>query len=609
MKYIFFIFSILLSPIVFSQNLIMNPSFEEYWQCPTFLGQIDRCKYLSSPDRGSPDYYNVCGTAPHASVPNAYYGHQEPKNGNAYVGLFHSFVNEYAKEYIQLSFSEELKPLKTYHFSIFVSVADITGWSSDFFHFKFSDTLMVYNNAYLYNFISPDIIVENLDLTDPTEWVEVSFDYVAHGGEKYIIIGNFNLNLGTDAFLAFPSENNSNEFAYFYLDDASIIELNPTITTYPATCNENGNAIITNYTSSNTYTFSPPGPTVDNNGVISGMTAETSYTVVAKDSSYNSYPSDTFSIEPQLPAPNPPTITSPQTFCENSTASYLQPFSADYQWYSSNNSPVHENDTLLSGTYYVSQTVDGCESERAEVVVQINPTPNVIVSPNQAICKGASISLTASGAEAYSWSPGNVSGNTISVSPTVTTTYTVTGITAEGCSDSASVTISILPTPTAAFSASDLTGAPPLQIDFSNSSSNADGFSWWVNYEFQSDDADFNYVFSDEGEYIVTLIAENEFCSDSVSKIIHVSLSFLGQIPNVFSPNSDGVNDVWEIEGAVKSVVILNRWGNEVFSANESFNGWNGKDKSGNDCTDGVYFYRVENSNGDYFVGFVSLVR
>jgi len=81
-------------------------------------------------------------------------------------------------------------------------------------------------------------------------------------------------------------------------------------------------------------------------------------------------------------------------------------------------------------------------------------------------------------------------------------------------------------------------------------------------------------------------------------------------IPNVISPNDDGVNDFFEIENLTENteVIILNRWGNVVFSSNNYQNNWNGNDTS-KELVDGVYTYKFKTQNGKIGHGFVHLVR
>ena len=82
-------------------------------------------------------------------------------------------------------------------------------------------------------------------------------------------------------------------------------------------------------------------------------------------------------------------------------------------------------------------------------------------------------------------------------------------------------------------------------------------------------------------------------------------------IPNVISPNNDGINDFFEIENIPENteVIILNRWGNVVFSSSDYQNNWNGKDNSASELVDGVYTFKFQTSTGKIGHGFVHLIR
>ncbi len=76
------------------------------------------------------------------------------------------------------------------------------------------------------------------------------------------------------------------------------------------------------------------------------------------------------------------------------------------------------------------------------------PTPTVTTAAStQSVCFGATSTLTAGGATTYTWNPGGIVGSTLAVSPTVNTTYTVTG-TLGGCQGANTVSIGVNPTPT-----------------------------------------------------------------------------------------------------------------------------------------------------------------
>jgi gliding motility-associated-like protein len=69
------------------------------------------------------------------------------------------------------------------------------------------------------------------------------------------------------------------------------------------------------------------------------------------------------------------------------------------------------------------------------------------------------------------------------------------------------------------------------------------------------------------------------------------------RIPNAFTPNGDGVNDVWEIENIEMfpnaQISVYNRWGQIIYSANPNSEKWDGTNKNGNHVPTGTYTYVV----------------
>lgn len=103
------------------------------------------------------------------------------------------------------------------------------------------------------------------------------------------------------------------------------------------------------------------------------------------------------------------------------------------------------------------------------------------------------------------------------------------------------------------------------------------------------------------------------FYIDSVSLIeIEEVESCDLNLPNVFSPNNDGVNDFYDLSIFTSfqdiDFSIINRWGNVVFEYNSSNQVWNGDDKNGNKCPDGVYYY-ILNTDIINKTGFIQLIR
>ncbi|MBK8368441.1 MAG: T9SS type A sorting domain-containing protein [Bacteroidetes bacterium] len=97
----------------------------------------------------------------------------------------------------------------------------------------------------------------------------------------------------------------------------------------------------------------------------------------------------------------------------------------------------------ITTTYYV-RGEGGCTNPQScsTTTITVNAIPNVSISaPSNTVCLGSLILLTGSGASTYTWNPGNTSGSSAPVGPTVTTTYSVIGTAANGCSNTAFQTI------------------------------------------------------------------------------------------------------------------------------------------------------------------------
>lgn len=98
-----------------------------------------------------------------------------------------------------------------------------------------------------------------------------------------------------------------------------------------------------------------------------------------------------------------------------------------------------------SQTYTVIGNSNGC-TDTAQVTVTVNPTPIVSAGQNQSVCAGTSVTLNASGANTYSWN--NNVQNGVAFTPSATQSYTVTGIDANGCTNTAQVTVTVNSLPT-----------------------------------------------------------------------------------------------------------------------------------------------------------------
>lgn len=80
-------------------------------------------------------------------------------------------------------------------------------------------------------------------------------------------------------------------------------------------------------------------------------------------------------------------------------------------------------------------------------------------------------------------------------------------------------------------------------------------------------------------------------------------------IPNVFTPNNDGVNDVWKLEFNEKvNCFIYNRWGNFIFQSDKKVIQWDGRTTSGEPCSNGTYYYIIQTET-EIYKGNIQLIR
>ncbi len=164
--------------------------------------------------------------------------------------------------------------------------------------------------------------------------------------------------------------------------------------------------------------------------------------------------SDTITKVVHILPPPPIAATGGAGICIGDTASLqLQATGGiSYSWAPSSglscsncaNPVAHPSSTTV---YTVTGTdTNGCTAT-AQTTVTIHPLPTIQTGPNPSICAGANVQLAVSGATSYSWSPSGTLScqncNNPIASPTATTTYTVIGTSALGCSDSAQVTVNV----------------------------------------------------------------------------------------------------------------------------------------------------------------------
>lgn len=275
------------------------------------------------------------------------------------------------------------------------------------------------------------------------------------------------------------------------------------------------------------------------------------------------------------------------------------------------------DDAITEGIETVVMSVDlACyTSSDDSLIVYIDDKLPVTVSPDTTICPGDTATLFAGGADTYSWNPPETLSSplddTVFAFPTETTTYIVTGI-KYTCINTLPVTVSIYPSTANAGNDTLIYFGERAYLDADG------GVSYvWTPGATLSDSLVENPFAEPEftTNYMVTVTTE-EGCvfTDDMNVVVVRPRSV--EIPNAFTPNGDGINDVLHIvvlqNIELNSFVIFNRWGGKIFETNDILAGWDGT-FNGIDQEIGSYMYIFVGTNEDQeevkFTGTINLLR
>lgn len=256
----------------------------------------------------------------------------------------------------------------------------------------------------------------------------------------------------------------------------------------------------------------------------------------------------------------------------------------------------------VTTTYYFWVT-DECYSDSIvdSVTVYVIPYDSIQTQGDTIrICDGESTTVTAVydlGKPPYTLEWDDLStDDQREVTPTKDSTWYVFTV-VDGCGfvakDSCLVWIS--PVPRAQFSYMNNPGVP-LRIDFNNLSINGHTFEWDFGDGTTSNDTTPSHSYERPDEYWVTLrITTEDGCVDEYSMTVVVETDYFIYIPSTFTPDGDGVNDYFQIQGVgfeSFKIHIFNRWGNEVFYSDDINVSWDGTHR-GKDVPKGVYSYTI----------------
>lgn len=515
-----------------AQNLVSNPSFEEYNTCPPQPRDtsVITAKKWFSPNSFPILYYNTCATTTTASIPINASGTCIPRTGDAYGGVFTGFFGSNGSytgliNYLSNELSSPLTSDSIYRISFYVSLAEGHPTARAFYHAAAISSIGVNFNSIKLRYDTEDtipVIPQALNpswrfLDDTLGWMNITGYYKANGGERFITIGNFNTYTNTVFKPITVVDSTKLPSCGYYLDDVSLtpVSLQPTKND-TSMCD--GDSILWGKRADFNTCVWNDGDTNSNRYLkqagtylitsISGNVSITDTITIVTLSSNNNYT---------------------QSYCAGQTLTLKAATAQSYVWNTFHSSPsITVNQP---GTYWVKRSNAGCSVTDTFRVTE-HPLPNLNHLTDTVVCfeEGAQLTLTAGNFKQQLWLP---------------TGDTTTGI--------------LIQTP----------------------------------------------------QQLTVTVTDSNTCAATKSILIGNSCSDFVFMPNAFSPNDDGLNDVFKPitrELEFYELTIVNRWGQILFTTQNIEEGWNGKNASA-----GVYIahltYKAKGKKQQKTIQSITLLR
>lgn len=212
--------SVLAPCSVHAQNLVVNPSFEEYSSCPIGFGMVDNATGWQAM-LGSPDYMHTCANGlSYNGVPYFSVAFQYPATGLGYTGLLtyggfgpDQLIN--IREYIKGTLTQPLRIGTRYYVSFMASSMDRAPFATNNLGIKFVNyptaNFPITNSAH---------VNSNVVITDTVNWTLVTGSFVADAMYMHFLIGNHFTDLLTTITGVLPESNTSQ--AYYIIDDVCV---------------------------------------------------------------------------------------------------------------------------------------------------------------------------------------------------------------------------------------------------------------------------------------------------------------------------------------------------------------------------------------------------
>lgn len=599
-----------------AQNLVLNPGFEDYNNCPSSISGIGFSpsytyfptvqNWVNPLQNSTPDYFNVCATPPTGvHIPEANFGYQNTHGGSGYAGIIaweesKTPGNIYSfGEYLQTRLFNPMIAGRKYCVSFYVSPTITSNFNYNYIAIdeigaNFSSTAI--NNTSASTLTLPYHIrsAPNAFITDTTGWVKVSGIYTASGGEQWMTIGRFNnTGLIPNNIQAYPPTANSSLAyrSYMYIDDVSVYLIGAADTSMrnfdssycdksaiPMTLEARGNDASFIWSSGQTT----KQITVTTDGVY--ICQSTSGCQVFIDTFTVLYkPVNSLNLGKELiNCANQPVVIKPNL-----------PYNS-YTWNTGDHTPTITVNT--SGKYWLTVT-DKCGTSSDTVYVYIQSPALPPIVHDTMICQLVEnpVLKNVIGTNVY-WYTSLYSNIGSPIQPYLYTkeisryTFYVTQKVGKCESDKVPVNIDIKFTPK-----HELDDKYPM-CEYKPEIIGT--FYPDVSYFWSNGVRSCCIKPAYEGKYTVTMTNSCGTFSDSTRVTFSLCDNCI-EVPNAFSPNGDGLNDkfycIYTCPIKDFHIVIFNRWGEKVFESRDYKQVWNGA-REGMYLEQGAYVYIIEYS-------------
>ncbi len=391
----------------------------------------------------------------------------------------------------------------------------------------------------------------------------------------------------------------------------------PTITVNSATiCNGNSATLTANGAA--TYTWNTGANT---NSIVVNPSTNTYYTVTGSNGICSS------TQTAQVIVNTNPTITvNSATICSGNSATLTANGSTTYTW----NTGANTNSIVVNPSTNTNYTVTGesnnCSSTQT-AIVYVYITPSLSITSNSYnICKNSCITVSYSPNTftnvLFDYGDGSGLSNSSTYCYTITGSYSISasGTYTNGCISSSSTSlVNVSDGPVAVFNVPSVWYVnSPIQI--TNNSTGASLYNWTFNdgNTLITYSTNISYTYSNPGTYCIVLTAIDtaNLCNDTTTKCILIEDNFEIKIPNIFTPNGDGVNDVFIVNArGIKDFYceIYDRWGILMYAWDDVKSGWNGYTKNNTKVPTGTYYYLIRCTLTDEtikeFKGYLTLLE